>query len=379
MSEAAPHRRDLAPLRILQIYPKSDYFTGAAVQLGELTEGLARRGHDVVVATRPSEVWTRKLAELGLAHYPLPMRSEIDLRSVPPLVRILRAHRIEVVHAQKGRGRTLAMLAGLFTRIPVLILNRGVSFPLDRFTRLLYTSRRVTAIVAVCESIKRGLVAAGVSAGKIEVIHSGTDTERFHPGVDGSAVRKELGLTAEQFLVTQIGVRSRKGNDDVIDAMATVVAQAPRARLLVVGARNPRRLHERARDRGIGHATSILGYREDVAAILRGSDCVVDASWAGHGLTGTLREALAVETPVVGTDLEGNPELIRHGETGLLVAPRDVRGLAEAILAVAGDRGRARDMAQAGRALVISAFSTRIKVERTEALYRRLVVERSGA
>ena len=68
--------------------------------------------------------------------------------------------------------------------------------------RLGYTSRRVTAIVAVCESIKRGLVASGVSPDKIEVIYSGTDPGRFHPGVDGGASRKEVGLAPDRHLVT---------------------------------------------------------------------------------------------------------------------------------------------------------------------------------
>jgi L-malate glycosyltransferase len=76
---------------------------------------------------------------------------------------------------------------------------------------------------------------------------------------------------------------------------------------------------------------------------------------------------------VVATDLEGNPELVRHGDTGLLVPPRDVRALADAIVALADDPARARAMGRAGRELVVARFSTRVKVERTEALYRRLL------
>ena len=70
------------PLRILQIYPKQDYFTGAAIQVRELAWGLKRRGHDVIMATRPSDIWAEKTREAGITHYPLPMTSEIDLRSV---------------------------------------------------------------------------------------------------------------------------------------------------------------------------------------------------------------------------------------------------------------------------------------------------------
>ena len=365
-----------APLRVLQVYPKDDYFTGAAIQLCDLVTGLTGRGHEVVVATRPSETWATKLREASIPHYALPMKSEVDLGSVTRLVRILRTHRIQVVHAQKGKARTLAMIAGLVTKIPVLVLNRGVSFPLDPFNRLGYTTRRVTAIVAVCESIKRGLVAQGVPAGKIHVIYSGTDTDRFTPKVDGGGIRRELGLTPDHFLFTQIGVRSWKGNDDTIDALASVAARAPHARLLVVGARDPRILHDRARARGIEDRVHVLGYREDIPEILAGSDCCVDASYAGLGITGTLREALAVETAAIASDLEGNPELVLDGETGLLFPPRDVPALARAMLRMADDRAFRDATARAGRRLVEARFSTRAKLDATETLYRRLLEAR---
>ena len=372
MSEAAAQP---ASLRILQLYPKQDYFTGAAIQLRELAWGLHGRGHEVVVATRPSDVWTDKCRKAGIAHYTLPMTSEIDLRSVPRLVRILKRHRIQVVHAQKGKARTLAMLAGLFVKIPVLVLNRGVSFPLDPFNRLGYTTRRVTAIVAVCESIRRELVAQGVPADKIEVIYSGTDTDRFHPSVDGGAIRRELGLASGQFLITQVGIRSSKGNTHVLEAMTKVAPRLPGAQLLFVGANAAKAaiLRERAERLGIGKVVSVFSLREDVAEILAASDVTVDASYVGLGLTGALRESLAVGTPVVGTDLEGNPELVVHGETGLLVPPRDPPALADAVLTLAADPARARAMGRAGRAHVERMFSTRVKVDRTEALYRRLL------
>jgi glycosyltransferase involved in cell wall biosynthesis len=362
-------------LRVLQLYPKEDYFTGAAIQLRELAWGLRDRGHEIVIATRPSEIWAEKCRVTGIRHYAMPMSSEVDLRSVRLLLRILRRHRIQIVHAQKGKARTLALLAGLFRKIPVLVLNRGVSFPLDPFNRLGYTTPRVTAIVAVCESIKQALIAQRVDPAKIEVIYSGTDTERFHPDVDGSAIRRELGLTPEQFLITQIGVRSRKGNDDVLDAMAKIAPRLPGARLLMVGANEAKAaiLREKAAARGLTDSVSVFLLREDVPEILAATDVTVDASYAGLGITGALRESLAVGTPVIATDIEGNPELVVPGETGYLVTPRDTSGLAEAVLAMASDRALALAMGRAGRARIERLFSIRIKVERTEALYRRLL------
>lgn len=378
-SPSADRARASGPVRVLHIYPKGDFFTGAAIQVWDLVRGLKARGHDVALATRPASIWSTKSAEAGVTHYGLPMTSEIDLRSVARLIRVLQQHRIQVVHAHKGRARTLALLAGLVTRLPVLILNRGVTFPLDRFNRLGYVTRRVTAVIAVCEAVKTQLVRAGVPEAKIRVIYSGTDTERFHPGVDRTRIRGELGLTPDQFLVTQIGVRAEKGNDDVMAAMATVTARTPSAHLLIVGARDPQRLHEQARGLGLHRNFHVVGYREDVAEILAGSDCSVDASYLGLGLTGTLRESLAVATPVVATAVEGNPELVIDGETGLLVPPRDVPALAKAIERVMANPVEARRTAEAGRRRVEQLFSTRRKVECVESLYRELVARADHA
>jgi glycosyltransferase involved in cell wall biosynthesis len=329
----------------------------------------------VVVATRPSEIWADKCRAAGIPHAALSMRHALDLAGVLELARLIRSEGIEVVHCHKGKARTLALLAGLLTRIPVLILNRGVSFPLDRWNRLGYVTARVTAIVAVCESIKRGLVSRGVPEDKIAVIYSGTDLERFHPGVDGARVRRELGLEAGQALVTQIGIRSWRGNDDVLEAMARVHREAPHARLLFVGAPPARivSLGGKARARGLEGVVTVLGHREDVPEILAASDLVVDASYAGLGLTGSIREALAVETPVVATDLEGMPELIKDGETGLLVPPRNPEALAQAILRMLENPPRALAMARAGRKRVEAQFSLEAKLDRTEALYARLL------
>jgi glycosyltransferase involved in cell wall biosynthesis len=347
------------------------------MQLRELARGLHARGHHVVVATRPSDIWADKCRTAGIPHAALSMRHALDLRGVLALARLVREHRIQVVHCHKGKARTLALLAGLLTRVPVLILNRGVSFPLDRWNRLGYITARVTAVVAVCESIKRRLVASGVPADKIEVIYSGTDLARFHPGVDGAPVRRELGLAAGEALVTQIGIRSWRGNEDVLAAMVRVHRQAPHARVLFVGAPPARivSLGAKARARGLGGVVTVLGHREDVPEILAASDLVVDASYAGLGLTGSIREALAVETPVVATDLEGMPELVADGETGLLVPPRNPEALGQAILHMLENMPRAKAMARAGRKRVEAHFSLTAKLDRTEALYRKLVAE----
>ena len=363
------------PLRVLQIYPKGDFFTGAAIQLRDLALGLAARGHEVTVVTPPSEVWADRCAAAGLAHAAIPMRRPYDPRAAWRLARLIRRQRIQIAHAHKGRARTLTLLAGLMGARALLVLNRGVSFKVGRVHRVGYTSRRVHAIVAVCQSIKDGLAAAGVPTDKIAVIYSGTDLERFHPGVDGAGVRRELGLSPEHVLVTQVGVRSWRGWRDVLAALPAVTTGHDRARLLFVGAPPTRQaeIAERARAAGLDGRVLSLGHRDDVPAILNASDVVVDASYAGLGITGSIREALACERPVVATALAGMPELVSDGETGLLVPPRDPDALAAALQRVLENPTWAQAMARAGRKRVDAHFSLRAKLDATEALYRRLL------
>jgi glycosyltransferase involved in cell wall biosynthesis len=363
------------PLRILHLYPKGDFFTGAAIQLHELAVGLARRGHEVTIATPPSETWAERCRVAGLSHVALPMGRAFDPRAAWRLGRIIRRQRIQLVHAHKGRARTLAVLAGFMgARVP-LVLNRGVSFSVAGVRRIGYTSPRVHAIVAVCESIKQGLVDAGVSGDKIEVVYSGTDLDRFHPGVDGTPIRRELGLTGRELLVTQVGVRSWRGWTDVITAMGEVGRFEPRARLLFVAVPTPRVADIAARAAQVGMSGRVLTLpaRADVPAILCASDVVVDASYAGAGITGSIREALACERSVVATAVEGMPELVRDGETGRLVPPRDPAAMAAAIIATLADPTAAQTMARAGRKRVEAHFSLRAKIDAIEALYRRLV------
>jgi glycosyltransferase involved in cell wall biosynthesis len=363
------------PLRILQVYPKADFFTGAAIQAWELSRGLAARGHHVVVVTRPNEVWARKCREAGIPHYALPLRKGLDLRSILALRRIVAEHDVQVAHAHKGLARTHLLAAGLVGRRPRLVLNRGVSFPLTRWNRRGYAARRVDAVVAVCESIRQGLINAGVPGEKIAVIYSATDTDRFHPGVEGRSVRLALGLGSETFVVTQVGVRSWRGWRDVLEALGRLPDRLRHVRVLLVGAGpgQASTVAGEARARGLADRVVVLPPREDVPQILCASDVVVDASWAGLGITGSIREAMACARPVIATNLEGMPELVTDGETGFLVPPRAPEAIADRIVRLHDDPARARAMGEAARRRVAARFSLPAKLDAVERLYRGLL------
>ncbi|HVQ74721.1 MAG TPA: glycosyltransferase family 4 protein [Candidatus Binatia bacterium] len=375
---ASGARAEGRPLRILQIYPKGDFHTGAAIQLRDLAGALAGRGHRVIVLTRPSDRWAAEASRGGFVHQGS-LRPGVRMRDAFHLAGLLRRERIQVVHAHKGRGRTLTILARLLGPHPPLLINRGSSFPLDLAARLIDRTPLVDRVVAVCEAIRADLVRQGIPERKIEVVYSGTDTDHFDPArARGDRIRAELDLPAGAGLITQIGVRGSKGNPDVLRAFARVLAWRPDARLLLVGARPAQLppLQALGAGLGLGGALTLWGYRDDISDILAASDVCVDASAVGLGITGTLREALAMETPVVAVEAMGNPELVVPERTGLLVPPGDPEALGSAMLRLLGDRAWATALGRAGRRLVREQFSTEVKVRRLEALYERLSAPR---
>jgi type III pantothenate kinase len=109
--------------------------------------------------------------------------------------------------------------------------------------------------------------------------------------------------------------------------------------------------------------------------VLAACDVVVDASWAGTGTTGTIREAMALGRPVVATAIAGNGELVQDGVTGILIPPRDVKTLAAAISRLLRDGAFAADLARAGRDKVRAQYSTAARVMRLETLYREVIRE----
>ncbi|NOZ94660.1 MAG: glycosyltransferase family 4 protein [Acidobacteria bacterium] len=370
-----------APLRIVHALEKNRLTTGSVVQMLEAARGLAARGHRVTVVSRPGGDLEAACGGDSLEFLPLPLRSEFDLGSARAWRRAMRAERPDIVHVHKGRPHSLALLAaaGLGPR-PVLVVNRGVSFPLDPFNKWKYRHPRVGAVVCVAEAIREIVIrSGGLPPEKVQTIHAGTDTSRFDPArVDTTAVRRELGLGPDELLVTQVSVRDWKGWRELAEAFALVADTHPRARLLLVGC-EPEAEREKvvsaAGELGTADRLLTLPYRTDMPEVLGASDIVADASWAGTGITGTIREAMAMERAVLATDCAGNRELVLDGEVGLLVPQKDVAALASALDRLLSDAALRDRMGAAGRRRVLEGFSTEVRLQRLEDLYIRLCAE----
>jgi glycosyltransferase involved in cell wall biosynthesis len=362
-------------MRIFQLLEFNQFDTGSVHQMFQAASGLRERGHDVTIVSRPGAAMAARAAAADVGFVPMPLRNEFDPLSLAKMIRLFRRERPDVVHVHKGVAHSLALAAAYVAPVGALVVNRGVSFPLDRWNGAKFRARRVDRVVTVCEAIKRVIVDSGrLPPSKVAVVYAGTDTAVFDPAKwDGRAFRAEKGL--DGFLVVQVGVRDWKGWMELVEAAMA----HPNVHVVLIGCRHER---ERAevmafvRGRGAEERVTIVEVRTDMPNVLAAADLVVDASWAGTGITGTIREAMAMAKPVIATDCGGNRELVSSPDVGWLIAPRDVGALTRAIAEVIDKPGRAAIVGGNARAHVVAGFSKELRIARLESLYEEVLRER---
>jgi glycosyltransferase involved in cell wall biosynthesis len=221
-------------------------------------------------------------------------------------------------------------------------------------------------------------VADGIPAGNVEVVYGSFDPERFDPEVSGDAMREKWQVAGETPLVGLVGSLKtpKKGHPVLLEAAALLKEKRPDLRFVLVGEGDPEPLQSMAASLGIRDRVIFAGFTEDVPAALAALDVVVCASLRGEGLTGALREALAMARPVISSDVAGNRELVIDGRTGLLVPPGDPAALAEAMDRMLGCEAMARDCAANGRERVLELCTEEKRADRVEEIYRELLAAR---
>jgi glycosyltransferase involved in cell wall biosynthesis len=128
---------------------------------------------------------------------------------------------------------------------------------------------------------------------------------------------------------------------------------------------------------GLGAQAWLPGARGDVPELMRAMDIFVLPSQA-EGISNTVLEAMASGLPVVATAVGGNPELVRHGDTGTLVPPMDTAALTAALLAYVEDARRRLDHGRAARERAVARFSLEGMLERYTALYEGVIGDAAG-
>ncbi len=350
-----------------------------------LVEGLRDRGHVVTLVVRAGSLLQAIANERGVPCHTITMSKSFYPWAVLQLCTIIREKQVDVIHTHGSPDNWIGALAAWFSRSkPIVVLARHKSTPIAKhaINWVLYHQLVDRIVLTGGESLRRRLVADhGFPEHHVVAIPTGADVERFSPSTERISFREELGVGLNDCLIGSVCfLRSYKGLDYFIEAAAIIVKQSSLCRFVVVGDGPEReRVEKKITELQLCDRFVLVGHREDVPNIMAALDIFVVSSIAGETLTQTIPQALATETPVVATKIGSIPDIIQHGETGLLVSPCNSQELASQIYALVENPAIGRTMAQKGRKRVEQSFSSQSTVSKNEGLYYQLLHEKPMA
>jgi glycosyltransferase involved in cell wall biosynthesis len=345
--------------------------------LHALVSGLDPHVRNVVLCNR-----TENLKRFPVRHVErLPTRYLVTPRlAVLAASYLRRTWQPDLLHAHFGWSGLRLLLLKQMLRIPLVVTfggrDAGLQMQIADFDRL-YRAMLDAADAVVCVSwdLRDKLVKAGVDPERIQVIHRGAD-------LGGFAFVDRAGRPASEPLrALMVGrIVEKKGHRFAFEALAELLREGRDVRLAVVGEgegfHEVRRLRRRL---GLGSRVELLGATDHagVRARMREADLLVHCSVTPssgdvEGIPNVVVEAQATGLPVLGTRHGGIAEAVANGESGLLVAERDARELAEAWRRLA-DRDVRLRMGRAARAFVEKRFALERQIEQHVALYEKAV------
>jgi glycosyltransferase involved in cell wall biosynthesis len=372
-------------MRVVHII-KATGIAGAENHLLSLLAGQEQRGIDVkmLLLVEPGNVlenYVRALKEGGVAARRMVIRHDTDVTLVKRLRDELRVLQPDIVHTHLIHADLFGTLAARWVGVPVIVTSRhnDDAFrhrrPIKLVNRVFW--RMVEAGIAISDSIKRfSIEVEGAPTGKMHRIYYGLDT-RIPPlnrSTARNALEQELGLDDDAVLLGMVcRLIEQKGVRYGLQAFQQIAEAFPEAHLLIAG-QGPLKaeLEQQTAQGALTARVHFLGWREDVAALLAALDLLIAPSlWEGFGLV--LLEAMAQQVAIIGSTAGAIPEVVNHGETGLLVQPRSPEALAEALRQLLSDKPLRQHMGLLGRDRLETQFSAARMVEETIALYHTLL------
>jgi glycosyltransferase involved in cell wall biosynthesis len=335
-------------------------------------QGLAQRGHQITLVCQPDSGLAQRARAKEFSTVIQRLRGDCDPLAMARLYHLIRRRRIQLVCGNMSKETRLAGLAAKLAGIP-FIRRRGSDMPYpNKWRHRKVDHHLVHLIIANSRSTRNTLLQGNpwLSPEKLKLIYNGIPPGPEDGPGDKQEVLREFGLQEASPILAIVGLlKERKGHDTLFRALQHVSAEFPQVSLLVVGKGEQREsLEELARQLGIAQNVLFTGFRNDVSRLMSAMDILVLPS-KNEGFGYVLTEAMNLGKPVVATRISSIPEVVREGETGLLVPPGDVDALAEALLELARHPARARQMGLAGRRRVRERFSMEKMLDDLEELF----------
>lgn len=362
-------------LRILHT-ESSQGWGGQEIRILTESAAMRERGHDVRIAACRGSNLEHAARALGIPVAPLAIE-----RKRPSSLACVRSWlarhggELDVINTHSSTDAWLVALSGrTLARMPPVVRTRHVSTAIGNnpATRWLYT-RATAHVVTTGERLRRQLhVANGIPLERITSVPTGIDLQRYRPG-DAARARARLGLPPLPAVGIVATLRSWKGHEDLLAAWDRLGGQRTGWQLVIVGD-GPRRSAIEARVRELGAAANVrlTGNRDDIEQWLQALEIFVLPSYGNEGVPQGIVQAMAAGLPVVSTHVGAIDEAVVHDETGLLVEPRNIEALAQALGVLMADPALRRRYGGAGFKRAHERFGIERMLDAMEAVFERV-------
>jgi len=378
----------MARIKIIEMIDKPA-LGGGPTALLLLAGGLDPDRFEVAVSSAAAGPMVEEAGRRGLRHLEFGASRGPGLRPVTAVARILEAERADILHTHGGYAGLYGRLAARRARTPVVVHTlhgihylhyRNPALRLFSIWQERLLSRRTDALVLVCRSDEaRARKYRLAPEDRLVTILTGLDVPPGGPPRPAPDRARELGLPPGAPVVGTVArLHLQKGISHLLEAAPRILAAFPQARIVVVG-EGPLggKLRRRAVSMGLAGRLIFLGERNDACSLMTLFDVfVLPSLW--EGLPFVLVEAAALGKPIVATAVDGIPEVIDNGRTGILVPPADALGLADAVVGLLSDTPRAAQLGESAKALIPPRFPLRRTVEQHQSLYLRLHRQKAG-
>jgi L-malate glycosyltransferase len=364
-------------MKILYVHYGEDWIAGSEVSLLETIAEVQRRGHEPVLWCNAPSL-KRAACPLGIPIYTdafefyfdyssPPFRLSAYLRLVAHAVDLVKENGIQIVHCNGGAPTQWMRPATWYMKKPLLV---QIHSPYLRRSRYVLGLHLADCVAGVSRAVTAPLRDDGMAVERITVIPNGFDETKLLRG-DRSNLRSMLAIPDDAALGAIVGsLIHRKGHDILFDAIANRRPGKPSLHVLVIGDGPERARLERLAE---GLPVHFLGHCNDVGAVLRDAVDFLICPSRSEAFGRVIIEASLAGRPAIGSRIDGIPEAIVDGVTGLLIPPQSPSALATALGTLAADHSLRQRMGVAAHERAQTLFTLEGCVDKLLAHYQRLL------
>lgn len=362
-------------LRVLQLISSGGYY-GAENMLLNLCLGQEKSGcrNSLVLFYNvhvPSVEFYERARRCGISVRMVHCQGRADWRAVRQIKEYVHEDGADLIHTHGYKADLYGYFAARSERKPVVATCHnwvGGTTALDIYNRLdRWVLKKFNAIAAVSEGVRERLIATGIPANRIKLIDNGIDVEGFaRPHIESSKTdKKVIGVVARLDL--------QKGFEYLLAAMNELCRDFPGLSVVISGEGPDRRAIEQLIAKyGLEKNVLLAGQQSDMPGVYAAMDIFVLPS-LNEGLPMTVLEAMAAAKPIVATRVGAIPSVIRDGETGLLVGPKDAEGLKDAITRLLTDSDLCRRMGANAQEWVSREYTSDAMALQYRAMYEEVL------